>query len=56
MKEVENSQEVVENQETPKNVTYKVEDINQLMSYLGGQKFSDVAGIINMLKDTAVLS
>lgn len=47
-------------QETPQpeasKITYSIEDINQLLSFLGQQKFSEVAGLIEMLKTKGQLS
>jgi len=59
MKEVSSKKiEAVEEAKQPEftKVTYEIEDINQLMKYLGGQPFEQVTGIIDMLKNKAELS
>lgn len=55
MKKVAESKEVQQEVEKTK-VTYSIEDVNQLLTYLGGQKFSEVAGIVEMLKTRGELS
>ena len=43
-------------QKEPTSVTYKVEDVNNVLVYLSSQKFSEVAGLINDLKTKGELS
>ena len=48
--------EVQQEEVQPTKVTYSIEDVNNLLDYLGGRPFGEVAGIIGVLKSKGELS
>tara|TARA_R110000822_G_scaffold33947_5_gene96437 strand:- start:1813 stop:1998 length:186 start_codon:yes stop_codon:yes gene_type:complete len=55
-KEVQEADVQPETQAQATKITYSIEDMNQLLSFLSQQKFADVAGLIEMLKTKGELS
>ena len=55
-KEVQEADVQQENQPQATKVTYGIDEMNQLLSFLSQQKFADVAGLIEMLKTKGELS
>tara|TARA_B110000503_G_C6754952_1_gene253106 strand:+ start:113 stop:265 length:153 start_codon:yes stop_codon:yes gene_type:complete len=47
---------VVEDNTEPTKVTYSIEDMNQLLGFLSQQKYSEVAGLVDLLKSKGELS
>ena len=52
------SKEVVKDdvQQKPTKVTYSIENMNQLLGFLSQQKYSEVAGLVELLKTKGELS
>jgi len=47
---------VVDDNTEPTKVTYSIEDMNQLLGFLSQQKYSEVAGLVDLLKSKGELS
>ena len=52
------SKEVVKDdvQQKPTKVTYSIENMNQLLGFLSQQKYSEVSGLVELLKTKGELS